>query len=87
MVPQPPNLPDFGPYDFFLLQKLKLAVKGHYFESTEDIQKSVTQTLNDIPQIAFQEFYKQWQHHWKRCVWAQGMYFESDLIIVDEYVK
>jgi len=50
---QPPYSPDFGPYDFFLLQKLKLAVKGHYFESTEDIPRSVTQAINDIPQNVF----------------------------------
>jgi len=84
VMPQPPNSPDFGPYDFFLLQKLKSAVKGHHFESTEDIQRAVTQASNDIPQIAFQECYKQWQHHWKWCVQAQGMYFEGDHIAVDE---
>ena len=83
-MPQPPYSPDFGPYDFFLLQKLKLAVKRHYFDSTEDIQRAVTQTLNDIPQIAFQEFYKQWPHHWKRCVQAQGMYLEGDHIVGNE---
>jgi len=53
-------------------------VKGHHFESTEDIQWSVMQALN-IPQAAFQECYKQWQHRWKTCVQAQGLYFEDDL--------
>ena len=42
------------------------------------------QAWNDIPQTVFQECYKQWQHHWKRCVQAQGMYFEGDHIVVDE---
>jgi len=59
-------------------------VKGHHFESTENIQKFVTQVLNDIPQNAFQECYKEWQHRWKRCVQANGMYFERDHIVVDE---
>ena len=83
-MPQLPYLPDFGPCDFFLLQKVKLAVKGHHFETTEDIQKALTQASNDIPQTAFQECYKQWQHHWKWCVQAQWMYFEGDHIVVDE---
>jgi hypothetical protein len=61
-----------------------MAVKGHHFMSAEDIQQSVTQVLNDIPQNAFQECYKQWQHCWKRWVQAQGMYFEGDHIVVDE---
>jgi len=59
-------------------------VKRHHFESTEDIQKAVTQVVNDASQIAFQECNKQWQHRWKRYVQAQGMYFEGDHILVDE---
>ena len=39
------------------LQKVKSAVKGHHFESKEDIQRAVIQALNDIPQAAFQECY------------------------------
>jgi hypothetical protein len=47
----------------FYFKKVKLAVKGQHFEPTDDIQRSVTQALNDIPQTAFQECYKQWQQH------------------------
>jgi hypothetical protein len=61
-----------------------MALKGHHFESPEDIQRSVLQVLNDIPQNVFQECYKQKQHHWKWCVQAHGMYFEGDHIVVDE---
>ena len=81
---QLPYSPDFGPYDFFLLQKVKSAVKGQHFESTEDIQRAVTQALNDIPLALFQDCYRQWQHRWKRCVQAQGMHFEGDYVVVDE---
>jgi len=83
MIPQPPFSPDLAPCDFILFQKANSTMKGHHFESTEDIQRSVTQALNDIPQAAFQECYKQWQHRWKTCVQAQGMYFEGDHILVD----
>ena len=41
---QPPYSPDLTPCDF-LFQKAISAKKGHHFESTEDIQKSVTQAL------------------------------------------
>jgi hypothetical protein len=78
---QPPYSPDLAPCDFILFQKVKTALKGHHFESTENIQKSVTQVFNDIPQNAFRECYKQWQHRWKRSVQAQEMYFEG---VVDE---
>jgi hypothetical protein len=80
----PPYSPDLAPCDLFSFQKVKMALKGHHLESTEDIQISLTRILNDIPQYAFQECYKQWQHRWKRCVQAQGMYFEGDHIVVVE---
>jgi surfactin synthase thioesterase subunit len=83
MMPQPAYSPDLASCDFFLFQNTKSAMKGHHFESTEDIQRPVTQALNDILQAAFQECYKQWQHRWKTCVQAQGMYFEGDHILVD----
>jgi hypothetical protein len=54
-MPQPSYLPDLAPCDFFLFEKTKSAMKEHHFESTEDIQKSVTQALSDIAQAAFQE--------------------------------
>ena len=49
---QSPYSPDFTPCDFFLFQKVKLAVKEHNFDSTEDIWRVVTQALNDILQGA-----------------------------------
>ena len=54
VMPQPPYSPDLIPCDFFLFQKVKLAVKGHHFESTEGTQRAVTQALNDILQVVFQ---------------------------------
>ena len=56
---QPPYSPDIAPCDFFLFQKVKSALKGHHFESTEDIQRAVTQSFNDTPQTIFQECYKE----------------------------
>jgi len=67
---QPPYSPDLVPRYFFFTSKIKSAVKGYHFESTGYIHRSVTQTLNDIPNNAFQECFKQWQHHWKGCVQA-----------------
>ena len=84
VMSQSPYSPDLTPCDFRLVQKVKSAGKGHCFESIEDIQKAVTQTLNDTLQAAVQECYKQLQHLWKRCAQGQGMYFEGDHIVVDE---
>jgi hypothetical protein len=63
---------------------MKSAVKEHHFESTEDMHRAATQALNDIPQAAFKECYKQWQDHWKICVQAQEKCFEGNHIVLDE---
>jgi Rieske Fe-S protein len=54
---QPPYSLYLAPCDLFLFKKVETAVKGHHFESTEHIQRSVKQDLNDIPQNTFQECY------------------------------
>jgi hypothetical protein len=59
VMPQPPYSPDLALCNLFLFQKAKSAVKGHHFESTEDSQRSVTQTLKDNSQGAFRECHKQ----------------------------
>jgi hypothetical protein len=48
--------PDVSSREFFLFLKVKTALKGCHFESTEDDQKPVTQILNDISQNTFQEY-------------------------------
>ena len=58
-------------------------MKGHHFGSTEDIQMAVTQALIGIPQAAFQECYKQWQHRRKRSVNAQWTHFGGDHIVAN----
>jgi hypothetical protein len=45
---------------------------------TYNIQKSVTDALKGIPEEAFQHCYQQWKQRLRRCVAAQGNYFEGD---------
>jgi hypothetical protein len=84
VMPQSPYPPYLTPWHFHLFYKVKSTVKRHRFESTEDIQRAVTQTLNDILQASVWECYKQLQHRWKSCAQAQGMHLEVDNIVVDE---
>jgi hypothetical protein len=46
---QPSYSPDLATCDFFLVQKVKTALKRRHYESTEDIQRSATQALNNNP--------------------------------------
>jgi hypothetical protein len=78
VVPQPPFSPDLSPCDFFLFPRLKNHLKGRHIGTFDNIQKSVTDELKGIPAEAFQHCYEQWKQRLRRCVVAQGNYFEAD---------
>lgn len=82
VVPQPPYSPDLSPCDFFLFPKLKHVLKGRHFGTLENIQKTVTDQLKAIPIEDFQRCYQEWERRLRRCIAAQGNYFEGDNIVV-----
>lgn len=53
IVPQPPYSPDLAPCDFWLFAKLKRPLRGHRFESIEEIQAESKKELKAIPEIEF----------------------------------
>ena len=78
VVSQPPDSPDLSPCDFILFPRLKNQLKGRHFGTLDNIQKNVTDELEGIPAEAFQHCYEQWKQLLRRCVAAQGNYFEGD---------
>jgi len=74
VVPQPPHSPDLAPADFFLFPKLKSTLKGHRFQTIEEIKENSLQDLRAILQNTFQN----WKKHWERCINSRGEYFEGD---------
>jgi len=74
----PPYSPDLSPCDFFLFPRIKNHLKGRHFGTLDNIQKSVTDKLKDIPAEAFQHCYEQWKQCLRRCAAAQGNYFKGD---------
>ena len=78
VVPQPPYSPDLSPCDFFLFPRLKSKLKGHHFETLENIKKAVTDELKNISVEEFHHCYEDWQERFRRCVTSQGNYFEGD---------
>ena len=72
-----PYSTDLSPCDFFLFPRLKNHLKGRHFGTLDNIQKSVTDEMKGIPAEAFQYCYEQWKQHLRRCVAAQGNYFEG----------
>ncbi|GFW36949.1 histone-lysine N-methyltransferase SETMAR [Trichonephila clavipes] len=81
----PPFLPYLDPSDFFLLPRLKLALKGKRFDDIPDIQRNVSRFLNSIPPPkkyflqSFQDMYSRFQ----RCIVMGGDYFEGHCVTRD----
>jgi hypothetical protein len=44
------------------------------FQDVEDIHKNVMMALKAIPHQKSQKCFQQWQHHWAKCIAAQGEY-------------
>jgi hypothetical protein len=74
----PPYSPEVAPCGFFLFPKLKTHLKGHHFETVENLQVAATRALNNISSENFQHCYEEWQQRWNCCMRSQGANFEGD---------
>jgi histone-lysine N-methyltransferase SETMAR len=73
-----PYSPDLAPCDFFLFPRSKHSLKGTHFQSTEDIQRKMTDLLKGFTQNDFQKCFHAWKERMQHCIEAQGNYFEGD---------
>lgn len=83
-IPQAPYSPDMSPCDFFLFPRLKSSLRGHRFESVEEIQENSLRTLKAIPEIDYKRCFDDWKKRWHKCVSVKGDYFEGDIINFDD---
>ena len=72
IVPNPSYSPQLAPADFFLFPKLKTTLKGHRFQTIEEIQENVIRELCTITGSALQEAFQQWKKRWERCIASRG---------------
>ena len=72
----PPYSPDLSPSDYFLLPKLKTAMKGAFYDDVPTIQSAVTQVLKNIPKTKFKKSMDKLVDRSKRCIESNGTYFE-----------
>jgi hypothetical protein len=78
VIPDPPYPPDLAPCDFFLFPKVKLKLKGHQFDTIEQIQAESRRFLDTPTENDFQEAFQKCRRRWDRYLHAGGNYFESD---------
>jgi len=78
VIPHPPYSPDLAPRDFFLFPKMKMKLKGHRFDTNEEIQADTQNVLDTLTEKDFQEAFQKWRRRWDWCLHAGGNYFEGD---------
>ncbi len=54
LLSHPPYSPDLAPCDFWLFPMLKKQIRGHRFQSLDDLKTTVVRTLRATPQEQFQ---------------------------------
>lgn len=84
IVPQPPYSPDLAPCDFWLFPKLKRPLRGHRFESIEEIERESLRVLKALPENDYAACFEDWKNRWNRCILSGGDYFEGDDIDLDD---
>lgn len=83
-VPQAPYSPDMAPCDFFLFSRLKKPLRGHRFDSIEEIKENSLKALKEISEHEYNRCFEDWKNRWNKCIVSGGEYFEGDEINLDE---
>jgi hypothetical protein len=66
-----------APCDFFIFPKMKLNLKGRWFDTIDEIQAESERVLDTLTIKDFQEAFQKWRRRWDRCIHAGGNYFEG----------
>jgi hypothetical protein len=67
----------FTTHPTFLSPRLKIKLKGRHFDTTKVIEAESQAVLNILQKQNCQVPFKKWQKCWKRCIRAEGDYFEG----------
>ncbi len=84
MVPHPQYSPDLAPCDFFVFPYLKKELRGRRFPNLKAAQDEVRRivTKQMTPEM-FGYAIRMMAYRWKKCVAAEGQYFEGKKIVVE----
>ena len=77
-VPYPPISPDLAPCDIWLFPKLKKKLGGGHYETIEEMKEAVTKVIVTLTQVDFHGAFQKLLELYKKCIAAEGDYFEGD---------
>ncbi len=74
----PPYSPDLAPCDFWFFPRLKKLLRGIRFPDLNTLEFEADRLMGDIPSQDFRTaILEKWPHRMRRCVRANGHYFEG----------
>ncbi len=78
VLPHPGYSPDLNPMDYWFFYRIKSKVKGIRHHDLNQLQQSVDATIASITQQEFANAMARLPERLRRCVAAQGRYFERE---------
>ncbi len=81
MIAHPLYSPDLAPADYFLFPLLKSKLRGIHHRNLPTVKAAVRNTLKSIPEEKFQCALIDLPTRWRKCIAAQGEYFEGHGIV------
>ncbi len=86
LLPHPQYFPDLAPCEFFMFPHIKSKLRGRRFPTMDALQEEVREILKNMEEHETHLFYNSIRHlafRWKKCVAAEGHYFEGRKLQVD----
>ena len=77
-ISHPPYSPDLAPFDFAIFPTIKAQLKGHRFNSLQELQTETLRITRHYDSSWYSGIYQQWVHRHRRCVESKGAYFEKE---------
>ncbi len=69
--------PDLSPCDYWAFPAMKDKIKGHVFQSLEDLQTAVNCSLHALNPVDFVKCFNSLANRYEECLLAGGHYFEG----------
>jgi hypothetical protein len=79
VLPRPLYSPDLAPCDFSCFPRLKEKLRGHQFQSAEEIVTATREAIQDIPANIFQQCFQRPYQRWQTCIAANGNCLREDV--------
>ncbi len=83
LLAHPQYSPDLAPADFFLFSVLKKQLHSQKFTNIPEVQAEVKHIFKELDKEEFTPAIRELGIHWKKCIKAEGAFFEGKKIEVD----